>query len=205
MCWRGSDVFKQAEQPITLPEQRHSRNVCADLFPVMIISYHQSKAKQKNIENWNFLKIVTRFLAVTPDLSSIDSVYQIIFMVGRGYLSPDLSKLYSTSPKSMKRLIIDCLKFKRDERPLFPQVLIFYFQSLVSLSCYSLMSTATYFLLVLKYYVYFRDASVHAFWSYWSFFFFVCARRERYTSCWKESRSKKIWEIFKVKAICFSK
>jgi len=43
-------------------------------------------------------------------------------MVGRGYLSPDLSKLYSTSPKSMKRLIVDCLKFKRDERPLFPQV-----------------------------------------------------------------------------------
>ena len=43
-------------------------------------------------------------------------------MVGRGYLSPDLSKLGSTSPKSMKRLIIDCLKFKRDERPLFPQV-----------------------------------------------------------------------------------
>lgn len=45
-------------------------------------------------------------------------------MVGRGYLSPDLSKLYSNCPKSMKRLIIDCLKFKRDERPLFPQVKI---------------------------------------------------------------------------------
>ena len=43
-------------------------------------------------------------------------------MVGRGYLSPDISKLGATSPKSMKRLIIDCLKFKRDERPLFPQV-----------------------------------------------------------------------------------
>lgn len=43
-------------------------------------------------------------------------------MVGRGYLSPDLSKLYSTSPKAMKRLIVDCLKFKREERPLFPQV-----------------------------------------------------------------------------------
>ena len=43
-------------------------------------------------------------------------------MVGCGFLTPDLSKLYSTSPKSMKRLIIDCLKFKRDERPLFPQV-----------------------------------------------------------------------------------
>lgn len=43
-------------------------------------------------------------------------------MVGRGYLSPDLTKIFSTSPKSMKRLIVDCLKFKRDERPLFPQV-----------------------------------------------------------------------------------
>uniref|UniRef100_H3CZ21 non-specific serine/threonine protein kinase n=1 Tax=Tetraodon nigroviridis TaxID=99883 RepID=H3CZ21_TETNG len=54
--------------------------------------------------------------------SNINNRDQIIFMVGRGYLSPDLSKLYSTSPKSMKRLIVDCLKFKRDERPLFPQV-----------------------------------------------------------------------------------
>uniref|UniRef100_A0A1A8PGG1 non-specific serine/threonine protein kinase n=2 Tax=Nothobranchius pienaari TaxID=704102 RepID=A0A1A8PGG1_9TELE len=56
--------------------------------------------------------------------SNINNRDQIIFMVGRGYLSPDLSKLYSTSPKSMKRLIIHCLKFKRDERPLFPQILV---------------------------------------------------------------------------------
>ncbi|XP_029684822.1 serine/threonine-protein kinase A-Raf isoform X2 [Takifugu rubripes] len=52
------------------------------------------------------------------------SFQQIIFMVGRGYLSPDLTKIFSTSPKSMKRLIVDCLKFKRDERPLFPQILV---------------------------------------------------------------------------------
>ncbi|KAM4746085.1 serine/threonine-protein kinase A-Raf isoform 3-T3 [Anableps anableps] len=51
-------------------------------------------------------------------------LWMILFMVGRGYLSPDLSKLYSTSPKSMKRLIIDCLKFIREERPLFPQILV---------------------------------------------------------------------------------
>lgn len=62
-------------------------------------------------------------LTASAETSSACPVCQIIFMVGRGYLSPDLSKLYSTSPKSMKRLIIDCLKFKRDERPLFPQVL----------------------------------------------------------------------------------
>lgn len=47
---------------------------------------------------------------------------QIIFMVGRGYLSPDLSKLYKRCPKAMKRLVADCIKKSKDERPLFPQV-----------------------------------------------------------------------------------
>lgn len=43
-------------------------------------------------------------------------------MVGRGYLSPDLSKLYKNCPKAMKRLVADCIKKSKDERPLFPQV-----------------------------------------------------------------------------------
>lgn len=57
---------------------------------------------------------VTWFLCVV--------VLQIIFMVGRGYASPDLSKLYKNCPKAMKRLVADCLKKVREERPLFPQV-----------------------------------------------------------------------------------
>ncbi|XP_060766034.1 RAF proto-oncogene serine/threonine-protein kinase [Neoarius graeffei] len=48
---------------------------------------------------------------------------QIIFMVGRGYLSPDLSKLYKSCPKAMKRLVADCIKKSKDDRPLFPQIL----------------------------------------------------------------------------------
>ncbi len=48
---------------------------------------------------------------------------QIIFMVGRGYLTPDLSKLYKSCPKAMKRLVADCIQKSKDERPLFPQVL----------------------------------------------------------------------------------
>lgn len=52
-------------------------------------------------------------------------LFQIIFMVGRGYASPDLSKLYKNCPKAMKRLVADCLKKVREERPLFPQVSVF--------------------------------------------------------------------------------
>nr|XP_056711152.1 RAF proto-oncogene serine/threonine-protein kinase isoform X2 [Euleptes europaea] len=55
--------------------------------------------------------------------SHINNRDQIIFMVGRGYTSPDLSKLYKNCPKSMKRLVADCLKKVREERPLFPQIL----------------------------------------------------------------------------------
>uniref|UniRef100_A0A8P4GDN4 non-specific serine/threonine protein kinase n=1 Tax=Dicentrarchus labrax TaxID=13489 RepID=A0A8P4GDN4_DICLA len=68
--------------------------------------------------------VLFELMSGTLPYSNINNRDQIIFMVGRGYLSPDLSKLYSTSPKSMKRLIVDCLKFKRDERPLFPQILV---------------------------------------------------------------------------------
>ncbi|XP_041129216.1 RAF proto-oncogene serine/threonine-protein kinase-like isoform X4 [Polyodon spathula] len=55
--------------------------------------------------------------------SQIANRDQIIFMVGRGYLSPDLSKLYKSCPKAMKRLVADCIKQKKDDRPLFPQIL----------------------------------------------------------------------------------
>lgn len=43
-------------------------------------------------------------------------------MVGRGYASPDLSRLYKNCPKAMKRLVADCVKKVKEERPLFPQV-----------------------------------------------------------------------------------
>lgn len=55
--------------------------------------------------------------------SQIANRDQIIFMVGRGYLSPDLSKLFKNCPKAMKRLVADCIKKSKDERPLFPQIL----------------------------------------------------------------------------------
>uniref|UniRef100_W5NAQ6 A-Raf proto-oncogene, serine/threonine kinase n=1 Tax=Lepisosteus oculatus TaxID=7918 RepID=W5NAQ6_LEPOC len=68
--------------------------------------------------------VLFELISGTLPYSNINNRDQIIFMVGRGYLSPDLSKLYSNCPKAMKRLIIDCLKFKREERPLFPQILV---------------------------------------------------------------------------------
>ncbi|XP_040907627.1 raf-1 proto-oncogene, serine/threonine kinase a isoform X2 [Toxotes jaculatrix] len=68
---------------------------------------------------------IVLFELMTGELpySQIANRDQIIFMVGRGYLSPDLSKLYKNCPKAMKRLVADCIKKSKEERPLFPQIL----------------------------------------------------------------------------------
>lgn len=53
----------------------------------------------------------------------INNKDQILFMVGRGYLRPDLNKLPPETPKALRRLSEDCIKFKREDRPLFRQIL----------------------------------------------------------------------------------
>ncbi|XP_076332952.1 serine/threonine-protein kinase A-Raf-like isoform X2 [Tachypleus tridentatus] len=53
----------------------------------------------------------------------INNKDQILFMVGHGYLRPDLSNARSDTPKALIRLIEDCVKFNREERPLFRQIL----------------------------------------------------------------------------------
>ncbi|XP_060524642.1 raf homolog serine/threonine-protein kinase Raf [Cylas formicarius] len=54
--------------------------------------------------------------------SHINNKDQILFMVGRGYLKPDLSKLRTDTPNALRRLTEQCIKFNRDERPLFSQI-----------------------------------------------------------------------------------
>ncbi|KAL1461554.1 hypothetical protein WDU94_013439 [Cyamophila willieti] len=55
--------------------------------------------------------------------AQINNKDQILFMVGRGYLRPDMTKIAQDVPKILKRLTQDCLKFNREERPLFRSIL----------------------------------------------------------------------------------
>ncbi|KAF7998042.1 hypothetical protein HCN44_009440 [Aphidius gifuensis] len=55
--------------------------------------------------------------------SNINNKDQILFMVGRGRLRPDLNKLRSDTPKALERLTENCIKFSRDDRPIFRQIL----------------------------------------------------------------------------------
>lgn len=53
----------------------------------------------------------------------INNKDQILFMVGRGLLRPDMTKVRTDCPQALKRLAEDCIKFNRDERPLFRLIL----------------------------------------------------------------------------------
>ena len=48
--------------------------------------------------------------------------FKILFMVGCGFLRPDLSCCRKDTPKTFKQLCIKCCQFKKDDRPLFTQV-----------------------------------------------------------------------------------
>lgn len=47
-------------------------------------------------------------------------------MVGRGYLKPDLSKLRHDTPKGLQTILERCIKYSRDDRLEFNQVIIYF-------------------------------------------------------------------------------
>jgi len=63
-------------------------------------------------------------------------------MVGKGYLKPDISLARNDTPKALQRLLLDCIKFVVDERPLFHHV------CLLSLTLRALLYFYTLFLSV---------------------------------------------------------
>ncbi|MGH0169487.1 UNVERIFIED_CONTAM: hypothetical protein FKN15_057054 [Acipenser sinensis] len=109
--WTGSDQVEQPSGSILwmAPE---------------VIRMQDSNPYSFQSDVYGYGVVLYEIMSGTLPYSNINNRDQIIFMVGRGYLSPDLTKVYSNCPKAMKRLIIDCLKFNKDERPLFPQILV---------------------------------------------------------------------------------
>jgi pole hole protein len=54
--------------------------------------------------------------------SNINNKDQILFMVGKGYLRPDISLARNDTPKVLKDLLQECITFDAEQRPVFQQV-----------------------------------------------------------------------------------
>ncbi|XP_013782803.1 serine/threonine-protein kinase A-Raf-like isoform X2 [Limulus polyphemus] len=86
--------------------------------------------RMKDPHPYSFQSDVYAFGVVLYELTTgqlpyarINNKDQILFMVGNGYLRPDLSNTRSDTPKALIRLIEDSIKFAREERLLFRQIL----------------------------------------------------------------------------------
>nr|QMV48161.1 Raf [Plutella xylostella] len=55
--------------------------------------------------------------------SKLNNKDQILWMVGRGLLRPDARRVRQDAPQALKRLFEDCIKFDKEQRPLFRQIL----------------------------------------------------------------------------------
>ena len=49
--------------------------------------------------------------------------FQIMWLVGTNRLVPNLEAMIRETPSTLKRLMVSCINYIRDHRPLFPQVL----------------------------------------------------------------------------------
>jgi len=68
--------------------------------------------------------VLYELLTGTLPYTNINNKDQILFMVGCGFLKPEIVKLRTDTPKALKRLLDNCLAFSRDERSDFRNILV---------------------------------------------------------------------------------
>ncbi|KAK0419262.1 hypothetical protein QR680_014047 [Steinernema hermaphroditum] len=67
--------------------------------------------------------VLYELLTLSLPYSHINDKDTIFFMVGRGMLKPDMSKIRPDAPKKLNNLVDQCIRFTREERKEFPQIL----------------------------------------------------------------------------------
>ncbi|XP_071082636.1 serine/threonine-protein kinase A-Raf-like isoform X1 [Haliotis cracherodii] len=108
--WSGSHQFQQPSGSILwmAPE---------------VIQMRESNPYTFQSDVYAFGIVIFELMTQELPYANINNKDQILFMVGKGYLRPDMTRARTDTPKTYKRLVLDCVCYDRETRPLFPQVL----------------------------------------------------------------------------------
>lgn len=49
--------------------------------------------------------------------------FQILFLVGTAQVMPNLEKIRSDTPPDLRRLLLSCIRYDREDRPLFSHII----------------------------------------------------------------------------------
>jgi serine/threonine protein kinase len=73
---------------------------------------------------YSFGVVIYELITGQLPYSHVEGRDTILFMVGCGFLRPDPSNARKDTPKIFKQLCVRCCQFKKEDRPLFPQILV---------------------------------------------------------------------------------
>lgn len=66
--------------------------------------------------------VMFEMLSMQLPYNHINNKDQILYMVGRGLLKPDLNKLRADTSKPLREIVQNCIKLNREDRPLFKDI-----------------------------------------------------------------------------------
>uniref|UniRef100_A0AC35U847 SSD domain-containing protein n=1 Tax=Rhabditophanes sp. KR3021 TaxID=114890 RepID=A0AC35U847_9BILA len=135
---KSNNIFLTADETVKIGDfglatvkQKFTSESTAKLRPTGSILWMAPEIIRMKVEEpYSFWSDIYAFGIVLYELltnnlpyAGIDNRDAIFFRVGMGLLKPDLSQLRKNCPKSLRSLLENCIKFKREERPLFPAIL----------------------------------------------------------------------------------
>ena len=110
ILWMAPEVIRM--------QDTNAHSFKADVYSFGIVLYELTSGQLP----YNHINNRDQVRTLWNRLKQARNATQILFMVGRGYLKPDMSQLRHDTPEKLHAMMLQCIKYERDERPEFSTI-----------------------------------------------------------------------------------